>query len=95
MTTYHIAIDTNGQAFTRSSTNRTYTHCVVVRYRFDLANTLWPRKAGDVSFVTWCGRADLAEKAKSANTNESRTASILKAEVVDRKAYDATRKEKP
>jgi hypothetical protein len=94
MTKFYISANTCGQVHTRSTASRTYTHCVVVHYATDSApsvNPAWRHKAGDVIFVTWCGRHDLARSQALANTRPGRVAAILEAKEVDRATYNATR----
>jgi hypothetical protein len=84
---FYISANTCGQVHTRSTASRTYTHCVVVHYTTDSA---W-HKAGDVAFVTWCGRPDLARSQALAHTRPGRVVAILEAKEVDRATYNATR----
>jgi hypothetical protein len=95
MTTYYLAVASDGTVFRRSTTGRTYTHCVAVYSR-----SQWRDNQGRGSIwgsAEWAGRRELAEKAAGRQRNSGwRTSEgfheILRVEIltaieVDAKAF--------
>jgi hypothetical protein len=92
MTTYYLAVASDGTVFRRSTTSRTYSHCVAVysrsQWRGRDTGSIWDRSP------EWAGRPDLAEKTAgrrraSGWRNSEGFLEILRVEILEAIEVDA------